>query len=372
MTRSIFAFFAISIGIITNAQNVGIGTSTPASSGKLHVHDDIANQDVSILLTNSLTGTDNLRGGRLRFLNSDFFIYNNEATGKFHIATNFNTRLTVDAAGNVGIGTTAPGHKLAIINNNNTDGINIQHNGNNAIGTYINMGNSPNNTGILVSNPYNYTAGGNYSIGIWAISGIGSVSNYFPTINYGVVGECQNPSLGGGVLGISNAPSVGMFTGGVLGTNSSTSPEAYGVVGFTSSSNGAGVAGKTTNASAGVYGFAQNATGPALKAEAAGTATTALEIKNGALKVSGASKPVFQITSATGAGGNTSGNTLTIPNSTQANAATDLLIVTPVYVSVYLNKPIGVWWDGTNWNIFTQDLSNMPNGAVFNVMVVKQ
>ena len=95
-------------------------------------------------------------------------------------------------------------------------------------------------------------------------------------------------------------------------------------------------------------------------------------MNNGAIKVSGANRTVFQITANTGAGGNTSGNTLTIPNTTLANAATDLLIVTPVYVTVYLNKPIGVWWDGANWNIFTQDLTNMPNGARFNVMVVKQ
>lgn len=39
MTRSIFAFFAISIGIITNAQNVGIGTTTPAE--KLDVNGNI-------------------------------------------------------------------------------------------------------------------------------------------------------------------------------------------------------------------------------------------------------------------------------------------------------------------------------------------
>jgi hypothetical protein len=349
---------------------VAIGTNTPASTGKLHIHDDIANQDVSLVMTNSLTGPNNLRGMRLRLLNSDVALINYEATGKINFATGFNTRMTVDAAGNVGIGTMSPTHKLEIVNNGNNDGLNILHNGNNAYGAFINMGSSPNNTGMFITNAFNYIPGGSPSLGLWAVSGSGSPSNYLPTINYGVVGECRNTSLGGGVLGISNAPSVGLFTGGVLGFNGSTDPEAYGVVGFTNSSNGAGVAAKTSNASAGIYGLALNATGPAIKGEALGTATTALELKNGALKVSGTNKTVFQITTQTGV--NISTNQLIIPNTTLANNSTDMLIVTPVYAGVYLNKPIGVWWNGTNWTVFTQDLSAMPNGVTFNVLVVKQ
>lgn len=348
---------------------VAIGTNTPATTGKLHIHDDISNQDVSLVMTNSLTGPNNLRGIRLRLLNSDVVLSNQEATGKIRFTTAFQDRMTIDNAGNVGIGTSAPNHKLEIINNSNTDGLNIQHNGNNAYGAFINMGNSPGNIGMFINNTFNYTPGGSKALGLWAVSGSGSLNNYLPTINYGLVGECRNPSLGGGVLGISNAPSVGMFTGGVLGTNFSTDPEAFGVVGTTSSSNGAGVAGKTTNGSAGVYGYAVNATGPAVRAEAAGTATTALEIKNGALKVSGASQPVFQITTSAG---NISSNLVNIPLSTQANTPTDMLVVTPVFTGTYLNKPIGVWWNGANWTIFTQDLSAMPIGVVFNVLVVKQ
>jgi len=63
------------VRLLSNGQ-VSIGTSTPAPSGKLHVHDDIANQDVSIVMTNSLTGANNLRGMRLRFLNSDVILHN--------------------------------------------------------------------------------------------------------------------------------------------------------------------------------------------------------------------------------------------------------------------------------------------------------
>lgn len=348
---------------------VAIGTNTPVSTGKLHIHDDISNQDVSLVMTNSLTGPNNLRGMRLRLLNSDVVLSNQEATGKIRFTTAFQDRMTIDNAGNVGIGTSAPNHKLEIINNSNTDGLNIQHNGNNAYGAFINMGNSPGNIGMFINNTFNYVPGGSKALGLWAVSGSGSLNNYLPTINYGLVGECRNPSLGGGVLGISNAPSVGMFTGGVLGTNFSTDPEAYGVVGFTNSSDGAGVAGKTLNSSAGIFGLALNATGPAIRAEARGTATTALEINNGALKVTGINRPVFQITTSAG---NISGNTVNIPLGTQAYLPTDMLVVTPVFTGTYLNKPIGVWWNGSNWTIFTQDLSAMPVGVVFNILVVKQ
>ena len=36
----------------------------------------------------------------------------------------------------------------------------------------------------------------------------------------------------------------------------------------------------------------------------------------------------------------------------------------------YNNSEIGVWYDGSHWAIFNQDLSNMPIGASFNVLVL--
>jgi hypothetical protein len=55
-------------------------------------------------------------------------------------------------------------------------------------------------------------------------------------------------------------------------------------------------------------------------------------------------KTVFKIVAQTWV--NISSNLLIIPNTTLANASTGLLIVTPVFTSLYLNKPIGVWGDG--------------------------
>ncbi len=102
------------ISVTAFGQNVGIGTTTPAIAYRLHVHNGLANQDASIGITNSLTTDANLRGVRLRMLNSDFHIQNYETTGKINFATNFNTRMTIDATGKVGINTLSPNHALHV------------------------------------------------------------------------------------------------------------------------------------------------------------------------------------------------------------------------------------------------------------------
>jgi hypothetical protein len=282
------------------------------------------------------------------------------------------------AGQNVGIGTTSPAHKLHISNDNST--INALHisqagDGSSAV-TIISTG--LNTDGVLVSNANNSNFGSNYVAGIRARVGTGGSPLGFPGTRgtFGIIAECLNETDGIGILGISHSSSPGIFEAAVVGYNFGTGggSDAYGVVGITSGNSGAGVAGKSFMANApGVLGIGVENNSTGIKAEIkAGFTGTSLEIKNGSVKVTGASKPVFQIAAVTGPGGNTIGNTLTIPKTTQANAYTDLLIVTPVYESVYLNKPIGVWWDGVNWNIFTQDQSAMPNGAIFNVLVVKQ
>ncbi len=277
--------------------------------------------------------------------------------------------LSLCAAGqNVGIGTPTPNHKLDIVNNSNTNGINIAHTGTGIQGIAIDMGYAPNNTGIRIFAPYNSILP-NYSTGLHAVSGNGPFA-LTQNDNYGIIGECRNVSTGTGVFGISNSPSSLINSAGVVGYNFSSAADAYGVIGFTNSSSGAGVAARTTNTSTGIYGISQNATGSAIKAECIGTSTTALELKNGAIKVSGTNKSVFRITAQIGV--NINANRVIIPATTLANDPNDMLIVTVVYTNLYLTSPIGVWWNGANWTIFTQDQSAMPDNAQFNVLVVKQ
>jgi hypothetical protein len=101
------------------AQNIGIGTSSPASTNKLHVHDNV-NPDVSIGLSNNLTTDAAFRGVRLRIINSDFDLVNQEITGTINLVTGFLRRLSVTANGNIGMGTVSP-NSNAILELNATD-----------------------------------------------------------------------------------------------------------------------------------------------------------------------------------------------------------------------------------------------------------
>lgn len=98
----------LAIAIQAKAQNVGIGTSTPAFAYKLHVHGGEGSSDASFGLTNGTTTDANNRGARFRMNSSDLLISNNEATGKLSLATAFNQRLTIMSNGKVGIGILSP------------------------------------------------------------------------------------------------------------------------------------------------------------------------------------------------------------------------------------------------------------------------
>jgi len=105
---------------------------------------------------------------------------------------------------------------------------------------------------------------------------------------------------------------------------------------------------------------------------------TALELRGGgALRVQGAgvssSTPVF-IHRATVA--NTSANITSIDHPHCNNDPNAILIVTPNWNpggagGTYNNHPIGVYYNGTRWTIFNQDIAAMPVNAAFNVLVFK-
>jgi hypothetical protein len=343
---------------------VGIGTTAPTFSNRLHVHstDPTFGGDVSIGITNTFTTDASGRGARIRLNNFNLVISNNEATGNLSLATNQNQRVLITPAGNIGINNLSPNYWLDIAaTNNNSRAINV------AVSDGL-----TNTVGIRVNNPNNAASFIPVS-GIHATVGSGAPAAFSPILNYGLIGESLNLTQGFGVLGISNSPSATMSQAGVVGLNFSNDASAYGVMGKSSGISGAGVMGYTENFTAGVLGVADPfSNGPAVKAVVMpGSVAVALELENGALKVSGTKRTVFRHTTAAG---NTIANETTIPNTTFANNPNDLLIVTPFWDGVYVNSPIGVYFDApsSTWRIFRQDTGAMPLNAKFNVMVVKQ
>jgi hypothetical protein len=105
---------------------------------------------------------------------------------------------------------------------------------------------------------------------------------------------------------------------------------------------------------------------------------TALDLRGGgAIRVAGAgvgsNTPIF-VHHATAA--NTSGNITTINHSHCNGEPNAILIVTHNFSrdtapDRYERVPVGVWYDGVRWTIFHEDLSAMPVGRAFNVMVVR-
>lgn len=72
---------------------------------------------------------------------------------------------------------------------------------------------------------------------------------------------------------------------------------------------------------------------------------------------------------ATATSSNTTYDWTVIPNATDPSS---LLIVTPVWTpsgsfNGLNNHPIGVWWTGSSWAVYNDDVATMPVGASFNV-----
>ena len=67
---------------------------------------------------------------------------------------------------------------------------------------------------------------------------------------------------------------------------------------------------------------------------------------------------------------NTSGNSTLIDNPLTNGKPNAKILVTPIGTTN--SHPIGVWYDGTKWGIFNQDLATMPIGVSFNVFVIPE
>lgn len=158
--------------------------------------------------------------------------------------------------------------------------------------------------------------------------------------------------------------------------------------------DGVGIAGYVfgdTGTTVGVEGLADSpagvgghfhtsaATGTGLKASGLGPDSTALEIANGPIKVSGANPTAFiHVTTAE----NTSGHITIITNPLTDGDPNAILIITqhwspPGGANVYNDAPVAVYYASGKWRIFNQGPSaplapDLPIGAGFNVLVIKK
>lgn len=164
----------------------------------------------------------------------------------------------------------------------------------------------------------------------------------------------------------------------IRGAHLGTTGIGYGVWG-SHGGGGDGVYGSTATGH-GVEGSCSG-NGVALYGRFAGSSTsgTALQLENGYIKVSGTTKTAY-VHSTTVVNCLASRTFLNYPGM----AATDIVIAIHSLAANALKKPIagiqegisyGVWWNVNNlrWEIYLEDqLTNMPVGENFNVLVIKQ
>jgi hypothetical protein len=134
------------------------------------------------------------------------------------------------------------------------------------------------------------------------------------------------------------------------------------------SASGSGVRG-TAGGGVGVEGFADAGTG--VRA-AHGRGGTALEIANGALRVSGAVRPAFVHTTDPG---NTRGDSSCLDHPLSNGLPDAMVLVTHRWGGSGVNVPsTGVYydWDARRWCVFTESGATMPVGTSFNVLIVTQ
>jgi hypothetical protein len=193
--------------------------------------------------------------------------------------------------------------------------------------------------------------------------------------NTGVLGTSAS-ALGRGILGINTSdsftglPGINAGVSGTAGTgigvhgNSVSGPSIFGIKTATTGTGNAGL-------------FQNNSTGnpdATVLISNTNNSLTALELRNGYLKVSGTNKTAFIITAGSG-GSTVAGNRVQF--SYPDMSPTDILIVNHQYVGANIGA-IGNWYETgilapvNKWTIFREDNLPMPVGEKFTVLVIKQ
>ena len=218
---------------------------------------------------------------------------------------------------------------------------------------------------MAVSNDTHVSTDGNtYGIGVVGRNNTVGTA----TTSIGVYGEGEGQGSRIGVMGHGAATTSGVSIG-VKGTAQGDT----GIGGEFKAAEGVHIEGSVI----GVHSIAptnefigSSTTESILKLQhSSSTGGTALEIQNGYIKVD-QSAPVKTAYTHNTTAANTSSHITTL--NYRNMQSTDILLVTHKYRGTYITSPIGVWWNGTAWTIFIENISAMPLNENFNVLIIKQ
>jgi hypothetical protein len=373
---------------VSSGGDVGIGINAPAA--KLHINSnssealriDGASPMYSSIFENGLyRGYFGSYSGNPEDVD---FGTGGGSSGSLHLTTGASPKLTINANGRVGIGTTTPAANLEIKSGTGTEIKLVDTNGfsnqismeRSSINSYNSIrfrtagitdwwldGSIPGsrNFGLLKSGGGNYSLLAHYSRNNIGINTNNPDSTFSLDVNgglrngivskgsvSGVSGTCDSngkiiviiPALTAGVTGNTNGTSL---TSGVMGTAFTTG----------STATAAGVTGWGSNGATGV------------RALATSSSSAALEVA-GSVKVGGTTSTRFAQTLTQ----TINSTQLAIPTS-MSNSPNDIILVTHNFVSQYIGA-LGVYWNGSNWVVYTEALTNINIGEKINVIVIKQ
>jgi hypothetical protein len=173
------------------------------------------------------------------------------------------------------------------------------------------------------------------------------------------------------IYGRAQGASAGLQSAAVRGDHASASGNGIGVYGTSSSSTGFGVYG--SSASIGVAGATTSQFGaPAIRASFEGTgAGNALEVRNGAIVVSGTNPTAFVVN-------NSANNTAITINNPLCNGDPQAILIVTANTSAgptaNFTAPFSVFYSTatSRWVITRMDGVALPQAAAFNVLVIKR
>jgi hypothetical protein len=361
--KKIYCILTLLLCVYVQTANAQMGVNSTGAAPDASAMLDVRSSDKGLLLPRLTT----VQRNAMPAISNGLMIYNT-TTAEIEVFRGFAGWVT---ASRMGVpftvtGSTAIGGSGIIESVNNGTGHAIRGFGNGGgFGVYGEGG----STGV-----YGITASGNGTGVFGATNTNRGVWGRGLTTGDGVYGDA---TTGRGVYGLTSSSGIGVYGNATVGGTAVQGFSNSGYGGYFESSSGVGLlaysssnyafTASNTSASIPVAQFANLSGGTALEL----VASTAIKL-TGAIKVgTGSFAPAFKIVSAAG---NISLNQLIIPNTTLANSSTDILMVTHNYGSggPYLNKAYGVFWTGSNWSIYLEDLTAMPVGATFNVLVIKQ